>query len=54
MLISLMSSLEIKEQVFPKKLISLMWTILNECGIKECGTKECGIDFWETSFNSQT
>ena len=31
-----------------------MWTILNECGIKECGTKECGIDFWETSFNSQT
>ena len=31
-----------------------MWTKLNECGIKECGTKECGINFWETTFNSQT
>ena len=31
-----------------------MWTKLNECGIKECGTKEYGINFWETTFNSQT
>ena len=31
-----------------------MWTKLNEYGIKECGTKECGINFWKTTFNSQT
>ena len=31
-----------------------MWTKLNKCGIKECGTKECEINFWETTFNSQS
>ena len=31
-----------------------MWITLNECGIKECGAKECRINFWETTFNSQT
>ena len=31
-----------------------MWTKLNECGIKERGTKESGINYWETTFDSQT
>ena len=32
----------------------MMWAKFNECGINECGTKECGINFWETTFDSQS